>query len=122
MYLQVLAFINAGRVAGGVLLHCIDGISRSTAVIMAYVMHDQVMAESDAFQYVSDRRCCVQIHTAGTALLLNHIVVHLILYTVFSIRYMRVLISQNQSIQFHPDPSHFPISYHIIISLLITAR
>jgi len=56
---EVLAFIDAGRTSGGILLHCDSGISRSAAVTIAYVMRDQNLSYDQAFQYVADRRCCV---------------------------------------------------------------
>lgn len=52
-------FIDAGRAQGGVLIHCDSGISRSAAVTIAYVMQELSMSYDQAFQYVSDRRCCV---------------------------------------------------------------
>ena len=52
-------FIDEGRASGGVLVHCDSGISRSAAVVIAYVMQDLKMSYDQAFQYVSDRRCCV---------------------------------------------------------------
>lgn len=52
-------FIDAGRRTGGVLIHCDSGISRSAAVTIAYVMGELKMSYDQAFQYVSDRRCCV---------------------------------------------------------------
>lgn len=36
-----------------------SGISRSAAVTIAYVMQELSMSYDQAFQYVSDRRCCV---------------------------------------------------------------
>merc|ERR1711998_594925 len=56
---EVMQFIDAGRAAGGILLHCDSGISRSAAVTIAYVMRDQNMSYDQAFQHVADRRCCV---------------------------------------------------------------
>lgn len=52
-------FLDEGRANGGVLVHCDSGISRSAAVVIAYVMHELRMTYDQAFQYVSDRRCCV---------------------------------------------------------------
>jgi len=52
-------FLDEGRAVGGVLVHCDSGISRSAAVVIAYVMHELKMTYDQAFQYVSDRRCCV---------------------------------------------------------------
>lgn len=52
-------FLDEGRASGGVLVHCDSGISRSAAVVIAYVMQEQNMSYDQAFQYVSDRRCCV---------------------------------------------------------------
>jgi len=52
-------FLDEGRASGGVLVHCDSGISRSAAVVIAYVMQELRMSYDQAFQYVSDRRCCV---------------------------------------------------------------
>lgn len=52
-------FIDEGRATGGVLVHCDSGISRSAAVTIAYVMQELKLTYDQAFQYVSDRRCCV---------------------------------------------------------------
>ena len=52
-------FIDEGRAMGGILIHCDSGISRSAAVVIAYVMQELKMTYDQAFQYVSDRRCCV---------------------------------------------------------------
>jgi len=53
------SFIDEGRANGGILIHCDSGISRSAAVVIAYVMQDLKMTYDQSFQYVSDRRCCV---------------------------------------------------------------
>jgi len=52
-------FIDEGRTQGGCLIHCDSGISRSAAVTIAYVMHENRLTYDQAFAYVSDRRCCV---------------------------------------------------------------
>eukprot|EP00658_Telonema_sp_P-2_P070895 TRINITY_DN60266_c0_g1_i1.p1 TRINITY_DN60266_c0_g1~~TRINITY_DN60266_c0_g1_i1.p1 ORF type:complete len:219 (-),score=28.30 TRINITY_DN60266_c0_g1_i1:209-772(-) len=56
---EVMSFLDNARLAGGALIHCCTGISRSAAVTIAYVMRDQGMTYDDAFQHVSLKRCCV---------------------------------------------------------------
>lgn len=48
-------FIEAGRQAGGVLVHCYAGQSRSAAFIIAYLIGRQGMSLLDAWDAV---RCC----------------------------------------------------------------
>ncbi len=50
------AFIREGRASGGVLVHCHAGISRSSSVVIAFLMQDQQMTFSDAFEYTSSKR------------------------------------------------------------------
>ncbi|KAK4049770.1 hypothetical protein OIO90_005351 [Microbotryomycetes sp. JL221] len=49
------ALTNGGRV----LVHCGDGISRSPAIIVAYIMCKTGLSHEDAFQFVQSRRFCV---------------------------------------------------------------
>jgi serine/threonine/tyrosine-interacting protein len=44
---------------GRILVHCGDGISRSPAIVTAYVMCTQSLSTEDAFQYVQARRFCI---------------------------------------------------------------
>jgi hypothetical protein len=44
---------------GRILVHCGDGISRSPAIVTAYVMCTQNLSTEDAFQYVQARRFCI---------------------------------------------------------------
>ncbi|KAL8279330.1 hypothetical protein RQP46_008367 [Phenoliferia psychrophenolica] len=57
---QTQAFIDNALAAGGkVLVHCGDGISRSPAVVTAYVMCKTNLSHEDAFMFVQSRRFCV---------------------------------------------------------------
>lgn len=53
--------INAG---GKILVHCNAGLSRSAAVVVAYVMESMRMPFTDAIQLVQSRRCCIHISEA----------------------------------------------------------
>lgn len=53
-------FIDSALASGGrVLVHCGDGISRSPAVVTAYVMCQLALPHDEAFAYVQQRRFCV---------------------------------------------------------------
>jgi len=53
-------FIDQALQAGGrILVHCGDGISRSPAIVTAYVMTAFNLSQEEAFQYVQARRFCI---------------------------------------------------------------
>ncbi|GAA5879258.1 hypothetical protein JCM16303_003141 [Sporobolomyces ruberrimus] len=57
---QAQAFIDGALGAGGrVLVHCGDGISRSPAIVTAYIMMKTSLTYEDAFSFVQARRFCV---------------------------------------------------------------
>jgi len=49
-------FIDEGIQSGGVLVHCQMGISRSSTVVIAYLMEKQKMKYLDALSYTMQRR------------------------------------------------------------------
>ncbi|KAH3765662.1 dual specificity protein phosphatase 1 [Pelomyxa schiedti] len=51
-----LAFIDQGRAAGSVLVHCVWGMSRSAAVVVAYIMFRLRMKFTDALSHVRKAR------------------------------------------------------------------
>jgi len=53
--------INEG---GKILVHCNAGLSRSAAVVVAYVMESLRMPFTEAIQHVQSRRCCIHISEA----------------------------------------------------------
>ncbi|GAA5824403.1 hypothetical protein JCM5353_005025 [Sporobolomyces roseus] len=57
---QAQAFIDGALGMGGkVLVHCGDGISRSPAIVTAYIMMKTSLNHEDAFAFVQARRFCV---------------------------------------------------------------
>ncbi|KAJ3186560.1 hypothetical protein HDU85_007380 [Gaertneriomyces sp. JEL0708] len=57
---QATAFIGKALEQGGkVLVHCIGGISRSPSFVVAYVMMSQNVPFADAYQYVQNKRFCM---------------------------------------------------------------
>ncbi|GAA6009877.1 hypothetical protein JCM11491_000849 [Sporobolomyces phaffii] len=57
---QAQTFIDGALSAGGrVLVHCGDGISRSPAIVTAYIMMKTSLSYEDAFAFVQARRFCV---------------------------------------------------------------
>mmetsp|Transcript_33658 Transcript_33658/g.85103 ORF Transcript_33658/g.85103 Transcript_33658/m.85103 type:complete len:230 (+) Transcript_33658:64-753(+) len=49
-------FIREGAAAGGVLVHCMMGVSRSSSVLLAYLIDSKGMTYDDAFALVKSRR------------------------------------------------------------------
>lgn len=48
--------IEDGRAAGGILVHCMAGVSRSATVVIAYLMKTQGMSMDQALDFVKERR------------------------------------------------------------------
>lgn len=54
---SVITFIEeALEKGGGVLVYCTDGISRSAAVVIAYLMYSKRKTYSDAYSFVKLKR------------------------------------------------------------------
>lgn len=49
---------------GKILVHCNAGLSRSAAVVVAFVMESMRMPFTEAIQHVQSRRCCIHISEA----------------------------------------------------------
>lgn len=61
---QACSFIEGALAHGGrVLVHCGDGISRSPAIVTAYVMIKTGLTHEDAFAFLQARRFCVAPRT-----------------------------------------------------------
>jgi protein-tyrosine phosphatase len=61
---SVVAFIEAGRFHGSVLVHCAKGVSRSASVVVAYLMKHRGLTLNDALTYLRLRRPEVKPHEA----------------------------------------------------------
>ncbi|KAM9971927.1 hypothetical protein ACTFIW_011915 [Dictyostelium discoideum] len=56
----VIQFINDCKKQGGrILIHCAMGISRSTTVVLAYLMKEDHMTYTDAFTFCKQKRSCI---------------------------------------------------------------
>lgn len=59
------AFMDEAKAAGGkVLVHCRRGISRSPAIVVAYVMRSMKKDYISALEFVKERRPCVSLNLA----------------------------------------------------------
>ncbi|KAI8849850.1 protein-tyrosine phosphatase-like protein [Chytridium lagenaria] len=57
------AFISASLAAGGrVMVYCNNGLSRSPAFVVAYVMESQNMDFESAYSFVQQKRFCMNPH------------------------------------------------------------
>jgi len=65
-------FINAGRKNGGVLVHCMQGRSRSGSVVIAYVMESEGLGYRDALQFVQRARSIVKPNPNFEEQLIKH--------------------------------------------------
>ena len=52
---DAIQFIRTGRAKGNVLVHCAAGISRSSTIVIAYVMKEIGMSSKAAIEYVTKR-------------------------------------------------------------------
>lgn len=53
---RALKFIKSGKVT---YVHCSAGVSRSSTIVVAYIMYEKKMSFEDAYKYVKDRRSMV---------------------------------------------------------------
>lgn len=61
------AFIEAGRKAGGVLVHCQAGVSRSSTVAATYLMCSQRISLQEALEIMRKARPCICPNTGFQA-------------------------------------------------------
>jgi len=55
-FVDCVTFIEEGRKNGGILVHCAAGVSRSSTIVIAYIMSKKGMSFNTAQRFVSDRR------------------------------------------------------------------
>ncbi|XP_041367191.1 dual specificity protein phosphatase 19-like [Gigantopelta aegis] len=55
-FTEALDFIDEGRKAGCVLVHCNAGVSRSATFVIAYLMQHEGMSFEEAFRYLRTKR------------------------------------------------------------------
>jgi predicted protein tyrosine phosphatase len=55
---KAIAFISANK-TGSTLIHCRAGISRSSTIVMAFLMYNNKWSLNQAFTFVKDKRKCV---------------------------------------------------------------
>jgi len=57
---EMKEFIDEAMEEGGVLVHCVAGISRSAAVVIAYIMMTQQKSLEEVESYVRSKRPCIK--------------------------------------------------------------
>jgi protein-tyrosine phosphatase len=60
---QASEFIKEGIQTGGVLVHCKYGISRSSTLVIAYIMLNKKIPMQQAFNQVRHKRSAIQPNT-----------------------------------------------------------
>lgn len=53
---ECFLFIDEGLKSGGILVHCMAGISRGPAIVIGYLMHRKRMNLKDAYMLVKQKR------------------------------------------------------------------
>lgn len=68
IFYDAIDFIQSAKSAGGrVLVHCVQGISRSATVVIAYIIFSTKMNSTDAFNLCRNRRPCTNPNMAFIA-------------------------------------------------------
>eukprot|EP01017_Pseudomicrothorax_dubius_P011821 TRINITY_DN14528_c0_g1_i2.p1 TRINITY_DN14528_c0_g1~~TRINITY_DN14528_c0_g1_i2.p1 ORF type:complete len:171 (-),score=35.14 TRINITY_DN14528_c0_g1_i2:16-471(-) len=57
---DAIKFVEEGLKTGNVLVHCAAGISRSSSIVIAFLIVSKNMSYDDAFQFVQERRSMIQ--------------------------------------------------------------
>ena len=56
---EALSFISEGMHCGKVLVHCLMGISRSSSIIISYIMIKKSIPFTEALEFVKHKRPCI---------------------------------------------------------------
>lgn len=55
-FFECFQFIEEGLKSGGVLVHCMAGISRGPAIVIGYLMYKHLMTLNEAYELVKEKR------------------------------------------------------------------
>jgi len=72
LFTETTGFIRQGAKAGGVLVHCMMGVSRSSSCVIAYLIDTKGMTFDDAFALVKSRRVAAIPNAGFTKQLREH--------------------------------------------------
>jgi len=53
-------FIDDAKVNGKILVHCAAGVNRSPSIVVAYLMKNHRMRFHEAYEFVQEKRYCIQ--------------------------------------------------------------
>ena len=78
-----VAFIDRARAANSsVLVHCVAGISRSSTIVIAYLMKREKMTLKDAYAYVKSKRTIIRPNQGFLKCLMKRTSKHFLKYHI----------------------------------------